>query len=406
MVKHPIEVTVTDDLERSRATVFFRLILGIPLFIWLGLWGIAAFMGIVANWFLTLFGGRSPEPLYGFLCAYVRFTTHVYAYMLLAADPYPGFSGAPGYPVDVEFGPSELQNRWKTFFRAVLAVPALWLAAVLIDGGPNAFTFRNGGVALVVAGFAWFAILVRGRMPQGFRDLIAYCLRYAAQTYAYCFLLTDRYPDADPAFPAAFEAPAPSPVWLSNEDDPRRSRLTVFFRLLLALPHIVWLELWAIAAVFALIAMWVITVVRGRPAVGLHRFLSAFVRYGIHVYAFVSLVGGPFPGFNGRQGSYPVDVTLPSPGRQGRWGVFFRLVLAVPALIVEGALFWALFLSAFFCWWASLITGREPVGLQRLGAFALRYVAQTAAYTYLLTDRYPFSGPGTLVVAEQLSFAE
>jgi hypothetical protein len=26
------------------------------------------------------------------------------------------------------------------------------------------------------------------------RDLIAYCLRYQAQTYAYLFLLTSRYP--------------------------------------------------------------------------------------------------------------------------------------------------------------------------------------------------------------------
>ena len=37
-------------------------------------------------------------------------------------------------------------------------------------------------------------------------------------------------------------------------DDLRRSRVTVFFRLPLAIPHFVWLALWAIAAVFAVIA--------------------------------------------------------------------------------------------------------------------------------------------------------
>ena len=31
---HPIHLVVTDDLERNRLTVFFRLILAIPLFIW------------------------------------------------------------------------------------------------------------------------------------------------------------------------------------------------------------------------------------------------------------------------------------------------------------------------------------------------------------------------------------
>ncbi len=41
------------------------------------------------------------------------------------------------------------------------------------------------------------------------------------------------------------------PVRISVEDDLSRSRLTVFFRLLLALPHLVWLLLWSVAALFA-----------------------------------------------------------------------------------------------------------------------------------------------------------
>jgi len=41
---------------------------------------------------------------------------------------------------------------------------------------------------------AWFIALALGRVPKGMRDLMAYCLRYNAQTYAYLLLLTDRYP--------------------------------------------------------------------------------------------------------------------------------------------------------------------------------------------------------------------
>ncbi len=418
MDEHPVRVTVTDDLQRNRWTVFFRLILAIPHFIWLALWGIAAFFAAFVNWLITLIDGRSPEPLFDFLAAYVRYATHVYAYVLFAANPYPGFTGEPGYPVDVELGRPLPQNRWKTGFRLVLALPALTLAGVLVNGDPyswnaqvggegNNFSYRSaGGVAVTVAVLAWFAILVRGRMPRGFRDLLAYCLRYAAQTYAYLFVLTDRYPDADPALPESVEPAPPSPVRLTLEDDPRRSRLTVFFRLFLALPHLVWLGLWSIAAFFALIAIWVATVVSGRPPAGLHRFLSAYLRYGIHVFAFLYLIGGPFPGFNGRLGSYPVDLELPGPETQGRWGAFFRLVLAIPAFAVGAALGGLLFVSAVFCWFASLVTAREPVGLQRLGAFALRYTAQTDAYVYLLTDRYPYSGPATHVADEQLALAE
>ncbi len=35
-------------------------------------------------------------------------------------------------------------------------------------------------------------------MPEGLRNLGASCLRYTAQTYAYLFLVTDRYPYATP----------------------------------------------------------------------------------------------------------------------------------------------------------------------------------------------------------------
>jgi hypothetical protein len=417
--EHPVRVTVTDDLQRNRWTVFFRLILAIPLLIWLALWGIAAFFAAFVNWLVTLLSGRSPEPLFDFLAAYVRYVTHVYAYVLLAANPYPGFMGQPGYPVDVELGRPLPQNRWKTGFRIVLAVPAMALTSALVGGAPYSwdarasggggdFSYRTGGtgVAVTVACLAWFAILARGRMPRGFRDLVAFCLRYAAQTYAYVFVLTERYPDADPALPEAVEPAPPSPVRLTLEDDPRRSRLTVFFRLFLALPHLVWLALWSIAAFFALIAIWVATVVSGRPPAGLHRFLSSYLRYGVHVYAFLFLIGGPFPGFNGRLGSYPVDLELPGPEPQGRWGAFFRLVLAVPAFAVAAALGGVLVVTAVLSWFASLVTAREPVSLQRLAAFALRYTAQTDAYVYLLTARYPYSGPATRVEDEQLALAE
>jgi len=417
--EHPVRVTVTDDLQRNRWTVFFRLILAIPHFIWLALWGIGAFFAAFVNWLVTLVDGRSPQPLFDFLAAYIRYATHVYAYVLLAADPYPGFTGEPGYPVDVVLGRPERQNRWKTGFRIVLAIPAIAVTGALVDGAPYSWSaqanggggnmsFRTAGtgVAVTVAFLAWFAILARGRMPRGFRDLVAFCLRYAAQTYAYVFVLTERYPDADPALPESAEPAPPSPVRLTLEDDPRRSRLTVFFRLLLAVPHLVWLALWTIASFFALIGMWVVTVVSGRPPAGLHRFLSSYLRYVIHVYAFVALVGGPFPGFNGRQGSYPVDLELPGPEPQGRWGAFFRLVLAIPAFAVSSALGGALAVSAVLAWFFSLVTAREPVGLQRLGAFALRYHAQTDAFAFLLTARYPYSGPATHVADEQLALAE
>ena len=63
---HPIGLVVTDDLERSRLTVFFRLLLVIPHLIWLEIWGIAACVVVVISWFAALFTGRVPEGLHSF----------------------------------------------------------------------------------------------------------------------------------------------------------------------------------------------------------------------------------------------------------------------------------------------------------------------------------------------------
>ena len=57
---HPVRLVVTDDLRRSRLTVFSRLLLAIPHFIWLALFGIVALVVVFVNWWATLFRGRSP----------------------------------------------------------------------------------------------------------------------------------------------------------------------------------------------------------------------------------------------------------------------------------------------------------------------------------------------------------
>jgi hypothetical protein len=401
---HPIRVVVTDDLRRSRLTVFFRLILAIPHFIWLVLWSIAVVVAAIVNWFATLVRGTSPLGLHRFLAAYVRYATHFYAYLYLAANPYPFFDGSPGYPVDVEIDEPAPQNRWKVAFRLLLALPALLLAGVLASNGwggggtsrqgedSATWTAANLSVAVTVAILAWFAILVRGRMPRGFRDLQTYILRYGAQTSGYLLLLTDRYPDANTDEPWPVEPPPPHPVRLALTDDGARSRLTVFFRLLLLLPHLVWLVLWAIAAYLLAIPVWFVVLVLGRMPESLHRFYTAFVRYGTHVGSFAYLIANPFPGFTGTL-AYPVDLEIDPPERQNRWVVGFRLLLAIPTFLVLSALSGAVFLVALYGWFVSLALGRMPFGLRNLGAYVLRYSGQVYAYVLLLTDRYPDSGP-------------
>jgi hypothetical protein len=403
----PIRLVVRDDdLHRSRLTVFFRLILVIPHLVWLVLWGFAVSLVALMLWVAVTVGAHVPPAFHEFVAGWIRYATHLSAYLSLAASPYPSFGGTSGYPIDLEIEPPSRQSRWSAAFRLVLALPALALATALgavLAWGPLAGVylfilvflplFLGGGVLTVAAVLAWFASLVRGRCPVGLRDLAVYALGYAAETAGYALWLTGRYPSSDPALAEPLPELPEHPVRIVVDDELRRSRLTVFFRLLLAIPHFIWITLWAIAVVLAAFLAWILALAVGHLPSWLHRFIAAYVRYATHLYAFVYIVGSKFPGFTGREGSYGIDLRIDGPQRQNRWKTLFRLVLAVPALLVGGALGTVLFVVAVLAWWYALITGRMPEGLRNLGASCLRYSAQTSAYLFLLTDRYPYASP-------------
>ena len=405
---HPVRIVVTDDLRRSRLTVFFRAFLSIPHSRWALLIGSAVGVCVVANWFVLLVNGRTPDGLHSFIAGYIRYLTHLEAYFLIAANPFPPFYllGDAAYPVDLEIDPPQTQNRWKTFFRLFLAIPALMVASTLFFGGPRGGSYFAGGLSLLVSFLAWWVALVRAEVPRGMRNLLVYCLGYAAQVSAYLFLITDRYPFASPSTfasrlePALPERPADQaavepahPVSMSVQDDLRRSRLLVFFRLPILIPHLVWLVLWSLVAFVTAILAWVWAIVTGEPPRPFHRFLSRYVRYATHVYAFAFLVGNPFPGFVGKPDSYPIELELPAPEQQKRLITAFRLFLAIPALLISGGLGGALFVAAILGWFVGLFLGRMPAGLRDLGAYSLRYSAQVSSYLYFVTAAYPYSGP-------------
>ena len=164
----PIRVVVREgELERRRLTVLFRLVLALPHLVWLALWSIAAWTVGFAAWLAVLIEAEVPAILHGFLAAYVRYSTHVNAYLFLAAQRFPGFRGRPGYEVDVEIAPPARQGRWSGGFRLLLAVPALLLAAVLSGGLGVPLLGLTAGLAATAAFLGWFACLVLGRLPRG-----------------------------------------------------------------------------------------------------------------------------------------------------------------------------------------------------------------------------------------------
>ena len=180
---HPIKLILSDDLARNRLTVAFRLILAIPHLIWVMIWGIVVYLAVIVSWFATLFTGQTPLGLHNFIAQYMRYTTHLYGYLLFLADPYPGFMGDQPYPADLSVAPPAPQNRWITAFRIIVAIPALIVNTIL------------GYLVYALAIISWFACLFTGAMPLGLRNLTAWVVRFGAQTNGYLALLTDRYPN-------------------------------------------------------------------------------------------------------------------------------------------------------------------------------------------------------------------
>src|ERR1051325_10891705 len=123
------------------------------------------------------------------------------------------------------------------------------------------------------------------------------------------------------------------PIGLIVTDDLHGSRLTVFFRLLLVIPHLIVVALWGILVEILVFVAWVCGVVLGEVPEGLHRFIASWLRYATRVTAYVFLLANPFPQF-GDGGTYPVDVRVDGAAPQSRLTVFFRIFLAIPALLL------------------------------------------------------------------------
>jgi Domain of unknown function (DUF4389) len=86
---------------------------------------------------------------------------------------------------------------------------------------------------------------------------------------------------------------------------------------------------------------------------------------------------------------YPVVYEADFAERRDRLSTLFRLILAIPHLIVLSVLQFALAIAVVVAWFVLLFTGRWPVGLYDFVVGVLRYWTRVLAYIHLVTDVYP-----------------
>jgi hypothetical protein len=86
---------------------------------------------------------------------------------------------------------------------------------------------------------------------------------------------------------------------------------------------------------------------------------------------------------------YPISYEADFNPEPNRWTTFFRLLLAIPWLIV--ATFWGILFAFthFFAWVAVVILGRYPEWLYEFNSGVVRFSIRTSAWIYLQTDVWP-----------------
>jgi hypothetical protein len=183
---------------------------------------------------------------------------------------------------------------------------------------------------------------------------------------------------------------AAHPVTVDIAPAASQSRLTVFLRDLLIIPHFIVIAVLMIPLhLFTLIA-WFTILIAGRYPVAMHRYSSNVLSWYVRIISYLHLLTGSYPPFAFDAPDYPVQVTIPAQtSSRSRLTTVFRPILLIPHIIAVLVLVLLAQLVLVIAWFAALILGRVPAGMHNFTAGVIRWWTRYAAYGLYLTDAYP-----------------
>ncbi len=194
MSDYPVRVSVAPDEGQNRLWgipilgIIVRSIMVIPQAIILLVVGFVVWVLTLVSWIPVLLNGRMAGWYYEIAGGYLRLSSRMSLYVALVTGRYPPFGLTGDHSVNVEFDPSEEQNRlWGIpivglVVRWILLIPhfiVLWFFAI--------------GVAFITL-FSWVPILLNGRQADSVVRILGGFYRWTLRVGAYALLLTGRYP--------------------------------------------------------------------------------------------------------------------------------------------------------------------------------------------------------------------
>ena len=185
------------------------------------------------------------------------------------------------YPIQYQVDYVEQRDRLTTFFRFLIAIPWLIMAALY------------GIAAFLAAIVAWFTIVFTGKYPPGLYEFIASAIRLMTRVNGFTWLMTDTMPPFDGAEHAEYPVRVTIPPALAEYD-----RVKALIRIIFLIPvYIIASILGFVQEVVGFVA-WLVIVATGKQVPGLHELLMMAAAYQARALSYFLLVTEEFPPFS------------------------------------------------------------------------------------------------------------
>lgn len=167
----------------------------------------------------------------------------------------------------------------------------------------------------------------------------------------------------------------------------RLSRLLIFVKWLLLLPHL--LVLWVLQIVVSIVSFiaFFAILITGRYPKELWDISLSILRWHVRVSVYAALMRDEYPPFGDQ--SYPIRLEMVYPTRLSRWKIFVKWLLIIPHTVALWVLGILSGLATVIAWFAILITGEYPRTLFDFNVGVLRWSTRVSIYVLLMSDVYP-----------------
>jgi hypothetical protein len=197
MNKYPTTLTIDYPEKANRLTVFFRVIMAIPIMIILGLLSYQGFTNdqfpnesywvgilVVPTLLMIVFRRKYPKWWFDWNVQLTKFSFRVVSYLLLLRHEYPSTDEEQAVIVQIQYpNVKEDLNRWFPLIKWLFVFPHIIVLCFIMMG------------VLLSTILAWLIILISGKYPRKIFEFVVGALRWILRVQAYALLLiTDQYP--------------------------------------------------------------------------------------------------------------------------------------------------------------------------------------------------------------------